>query len=89
MSVHKDTISTEMDVYVTVDILFVGSVNNEKDSGRKKTSTSMFKRLRYIHIDLIYAGIFLRIFYFYLVIRAYPKLIQNKESSLKQWLLKY
>lgn len=31
MSVHKDTISTEMDVYVTVDILFVGSVNNEKD----------------------------------------------------------
>lgn len=44
MSVHKDTISTEMDVYVTVDILFVGSVNNEKDSGRKKTSTSLFKR---------------------------------------------
>lgn len=43
MSVHKDTISTEMDVYVTVDILFVGSVNNEKDSGRKKTSTSLYK----------------------------------------------
>lgn len=45
MLVHNDVISTEMDVYVTVGILFVDSVSNEWDSDSKKTPTSMFKIL--------------------------------------------